>query len=50
MLQVSLMSRLVPSPDWFVGLDALNLCENARFVESVSVEVSLRSVKANAVH
>ena len=34
------MSKLVPSPDWFVGLDGLNLCENGRFVDSVTVEVS----------
>ena len=33
------MSKLVPSPDWFVGLDGLNLCENGKFVDSVTVEV-----------
>ena len=38
--RVSVMSKLVPSPDWFVGLDSLNLCENGHFVESVTVEVS----------
>ena len=40
--RVSVMSKLVPSPDWFVGLDSLNLCENGNFVETVTVEVSLR--------
>ena len=33
------MSKLVPSPDWFVGLDGLDLCENGKFVDSVTVEV-----------
>ena len=35
-----MMSKLVPSPDWFVGLDSLNLCENGHFIDSVTVEVS----------
>ena len=33
------MSKLVPSPDWFVGLDSLDLCKNGRFVDSVKIEV-----------
>ena len=36
------MSKIVPSPDWFVGLDSLNLCENGHFVDSVTVEVNLK--------
>ena len=40
--RVSLMSKLVPSPDWFVGLDSLNLCENGRFVDAITVEVKSR--------
>ena len=40
LLKVSLMSKLVPSPDWFVGLDSLDLCKNGRFVDSVKIEVS----------
>ena len=43
-LQVSVMSKLVPSPDWFVGLDGLNLCENGKFVDSVTVEVLIESL------
>ena len=39
------MSKMVPSPDWFVGLDSLNLCENGRFVDSITVEVSNLLVK-----
>ena len=38
-----MMSKLVPSPDWFVGLDSLNLCENGHFIDSVTVEVRTRS-------
>lgn len=33
------MSKLVPSPDWFVGVDSLNLCNNGKFVDSITVEV-----------
>ena len=28
-----MMSRLVPSPDWFVGLDSVSLCDDGRWVE-----------------
>ena len=34
-----MMSKLVPSPDWFVGVDSLNLCENGHFVETIKIEV-----------
>lgn len=34
-----MISKIVPSPDWFVGLDSLNLCENGRFLDSVAIEV-----------
>ncbi len=37
------MSKIVPSPDWFVGLDSLNLCENGHFVDTVTVEVKYRA-------
>ena len=30
------MSKLVPSPDWFIGLDSLDLCHNGSFAPSVS--------------
>ena len=30
---VSLVSMIAPSPDWFVGVDSLNLFENGAFVE-----------------
>ena len=34
------MTKLVPSPDWFVGLDSLELCSQGAFVDSVITEVS----------
>ena len=37
-VQVSMMSKLVPSPDWFVGVDSIDLCSNGRFLDSVTVE------------
>ena len=29
------MSKLVPSPDWFVGVDSLDLCESGQLAASV---------------
>ncbi|XP_012261921.2 spondin-2-like [Athalia rosae] len=34
---VSLISKIVPSPDWFVGLDSFELCKNGRWVDNVSI-------------
>lgn len=36
--RVSAMSRLVPSPDWFVGVDGLELCESGRWRDLVLVD------------
>lgn len=36
--QVSTMSRLVPSPDWFVGVDSLDLCLKGRWRDRVTVD------------
>ena len=36
MIQISLMSKLVPSPDWFVGVDSLDVCHNGQFADSIS--------------
>ena len=35
--KVSVISRLVPSPDWFVGLSGLELCKGGKWIEE-SVE------------
>lgn len=37
---VSLVCRLSPSPDWFVGLDSFNLCITGNWVDSLTVEVN----------
>lgn len=38
---VSLVSMVAPSPDWFVGVDRLNLLENGQFVDSKRVSLSV---------
>jgi hypothetical protein len=38
------MAKLVPSPDWFVGLDSLNLCKNGHFIDTLEVEVTTKHV------
>ncbi|KAK7571798.1 hypothetical protein V9T40_014270 [Parthenolecanium corni] len=35
---VSLASRIVPSPDWFIGIDSFNLCVNGNWLDSITVE------------
>ncbi|VEN36281.1 unnamed protein product, partial [Callosobruchus maculatus] len=37
--RVSLMSRIVPSPDWFIGIDSFDLCVNGNWLDSITVEV-----------
>lgn len=34
--QLSLMVKVIPSPDWFVGVDSLNLCEAGQWKEEVT--------------
>ncbi|NXO79951.1 SPON2 protein, partial [Sitta europaea] len=36
---VSFVVRIVPSPDWFVGVDSLNLCEGDHWMDEVSVDL-----------
>ncbi len=38
-LQLSFIVRLVPSPDWFVGIDSLNLCEGDNWIENISLDL-----------
>lgn len=33
------MVRIVPSPDWFVGVDSLDLCEGSRWKEQVALDL-----------
>jgi hypothetical protein len=34
------MSRIVPSPDWFIGIDSFDLCVNGNWLDSITIEVS----------
>nr|XP_003411396.1 spondin-2 [Loxodonta africana] len=36
---VSFVVRIVPSPDWFVGIDSLDLCEGDRWKDQVSLDL-----------
>ncbi|XP_077294487.1 spondin-2-like isoform X1 [Arctopsyche grandis] len=36
---VSLLCKIVPSPDWFIGIDSLDLCENGHWIESLNISV-----------
>jgi hypothetical protein len=36
--QVSVITKMVPSPDWFIGLDSLQLCRGGGFIESFTTE------------
>jgi hypothetical protein len=42
--QVSVAIRIVPSPDWFVGLDSLELCKNGFWIDALSVQVKNRNL------
>ena len=37
--KLSLISKIVPSPDWFIGVDSLDLCEHGRWVDSLNVQL-----------
>nr|CAD7452186.1 unnamed protein product [Timema tahoe] len=37
--RVSAVVRLVPSPDWFVGLDSVELCSRGYWLDSISIQV-----------
>ncbi|KAM4854308.1 spondin-2 [Thomomys bottae] len=36
---VSFVVRIVPSPDWFVGVDSVDLCEGGRWKEQVALDL-----------
>ncbi|KAK9509472.1 hypothetical protein O3M35_006782 [Rhynocoris fuscipes] len=36
---VSVMSRIIPSPDWFVGLDSFQLCVDGNWLDTITIEV-----------
>ncbi|XP_067627443.1 spondin-1 [Eurosta solidaginis] len=36
---VSLMTRIVPSPDWFIGVDSFQLCVGGSWIDTVTIEM-----------
>lgn len=36
---ISIMARINPSPDWYVGVDSFQLCVEGNWVDTVTVEV-----------
>uniref|UniRef100_A0A4W5L3T2 Spondin 2a, extracellular matrix protein n=1 Tax=Hucho hucho TaxID=62062 RepID=A0A4W5L3T2_9TELE len=36
---LSLMVKVIPSPDWFVGVDSLNLCEGGKWKQEVTLDL-----------
>lgn len=33
------MVKVIPSPDWFVGVDSLNLCEGDKWKQEVTLDL-----------
>lgn len=38
-LQLSFIVRIVPSPDWFVGVDSVDLCDGDQWKDNVSLDL-----------
>ncbi|KAL9877187.1 uncharacterized protein LOC119638316 isoform X2 [Glossina fuscipes] len=36
---ISLMTRVVPSPDWFIGIDSFQLCLGGSWIDKVTIEM-----------
>ncbi|XP_063221755.1 spondin-2-like [Bacillus rossius redtenbacheri] len=36
---VSVVVRIIPSPDWFIGLDSVDLCHKGYWIDALSLEV-----------
>ncbi|XP_060782849.1 spondin-2b [Neoarius graeffei] len=36
---LSFIMRIVPSPDWFIGIDSLNLCDGDHWKENISLDL-----------
>jgi len=36
---ISIMARINPSPDWFIGIDSFQLCIENNWIDTVTVEV-----------
>jgi hypothetical protein len=40
-MQVSVMARLVPSPDWFVGVNSLELCKHGQWLDTLTRDLNI---------
>ncbi len=38
-MKVSLISKMTPSPDWFIGIDGFDLCVNGKGLDGITIEV-----------
>lgn len=34
------MARMIPSPDWFIGVDSFDLCVDGNWLDSITIEVN----------
>lgn len=41
------MSRIIPSPDWFIGIDSFDLCVNGNWLDSITIEVKTHNLLMN---
>ncbi|GFT53566.1 spondin-2 [Nephila pilipes] len=37
--KVSIICRIVPSPDWFIGVDSVDLCRGNKWVDSITLDL-----------
>ncbi|KPJ08656.1 Spondin-2 [Papilio machaon] len=37
--RVSVMTKMIPSPDWFIGVDSFDLCVDGNWLDSITIEV-----------
>lgn len=33
------MCRMIPSPDWYIGVDGINLCVDSSWVDQITLDV-----------
>ncbi|XP_055526825.1 spondin-2 [Wyeomyia smithii] len=38
--KVSFITKVIPSPDWFIGLDSFNLCSSGRWIDNITIDLS----------
>ncbi|XP_059057463.1 spondin-1-like [Achroia grisella] len=36
---VSLISRIIPSPDWFIGVDSMDMCVDSTWIEEITLDL-----------